>query len=52
MSQVTFEKEITRDGAVQAFMSLRRSAQANNLQDMSLDEINAEIEAARSENSK
>lgn len=46
------EKEITREGAVQALMSLRKSAQANNLQDMSLDEINAEIAAARSESGK
>ena len=41
------ETGITREGAMQAFTSLRRSAEANNLQDMTLDEINAEIDAAR-----
>lgn len=46
------ETGVTRDGAMQAFMSLRNSAEENNLQDMSLDEINAEINEARSENKK
>lgn len=41
------ENEITREGAVQSFMALRKSAQENGLQDMSLDDINAEISAAR-----
>lgn len=41
------ETEITREGAMQAFMTLRKSAEENGLQDMSLDEINAEINAAR-----
>lgn len=43
------ENEITREGAMQAFMTLRQSADANGLQDLSLDEINAEISAARNE---
>ena len=41
------DTEITREGAMQAFMSLRKSAEINGLQDMSLDEINAEIRAVR-----
>lgn len=43
------DTEITREGAMQAFEALRRSAEANGLQDISLDEINAEIDAARNE---
>ena len=46
------DNEITREGAMQAFMALRKSAEANGLQDMSLDEINAEINAARSGDNK
>ena len=42
------DNEITREGAMQAFMALRKSAEVNGLHDMSLDEINAEINAARS----
>ena len=41
-------QEITREGALQAFMSLRSQAQANGLTDMSLQEINEEINLARS----
>lgn len=41
--------EVTRDGALKAFMALRKSAEHNGLQDMSLDEINAEIELSRNE---
>lgn len=44
--------EVTREGAMQAFMALRKSAEDNGLQDMSLDEINAEISAARNGASK
>lgn len=36
----------TNDG-LKAFQSLRRQAKANGLQDMSLDEINAEITQSR-----
>jgi len=43
----TMETEITREGAMQAFKALRRSAETNSLQEISLDEINAEIDAAR-----
>lgn len=46
------ETETSRERAMQAFMSLRKSAEENNLQDMSLDEINAEINAARNEHQK
>ncbi|MBR7084082.1 MAG: type II toxin-antitoxin system RelB/DinJ family antitoxin [Oscillospiraceae bacterium] len=41
------EPEITKEGAYQAFMLLRKSAEINGLQDMSIDEINAEINAVR-----
>lgn len=44
--------EVTREGAMQAFMALRKSAEDNGLQDMSLDEINAEISAVRNVDSK
>lgn len=46
------EAEVTRESAMQAFMTLRQSAEANHLQDMPLDEINAEIHAARNEDHK
>ncbi len=35
--------EITREGAMQAFMDLRNQAKANGVSDMSLEEINKEI---------
>lgn len=38
----------TTDG-MQAFLALRRQAEENGIADMSLDEINAEIRAARKE---
>lgn len=41
------ETEITREGALNAFMALRKSAEENGVQDMTLEEINAEISAAR-----
>lgn len=44
--------EVTREGSMQAFMALRKSAEDKGLQDMSLDEINAEISAARNGASK
>ena len=43
--------EITREGALHAFQRLRASAKANNLQDMTLDEINEEIRLTRTERS-
>ncbi|MBR5950869.1 MAG: type II toxin-antitoxin system RelB/DinJ family antitoxin [Actinomycetaceae bacterium] len=39
----------TRQKTMDAFMSLRNYAQENGIADMSLDEINAEIRAARQE---
>lgn len=39
--------DITKEGALNAFMAIRKSAEQNCLQDMSLDEINAEISAVR-----
>ena len=44
------EKEITSESALKAFYTLRSEAEKNNLQDMTLDEINAEIKSAREEN--
>ena len=41
------EKKVSREEGLKAFYALRKSAEENNLQDMTLDEINAEIEAAR-----
>ena len=41
------ETDITRDGAMQAFMALRAQAKDNGIADMSLDEINREIALAR-----
>ena len=43
------KSEITHDGALQAFQRLRARAKANDLQDMTLDEINEEIRLARTE---
>lgn len=39
----------TRERGYNAFLSLRKSAKDNGVQDWTLDEINAEINAARSE---
>ena len=41
------EPEITREGAMNAFMALRAEAKANGVSDLSLDEINEEIRQAR-----
>ena len=41
------EPEITREGAMQAFLSLRAQATENFPQGMTLDEINEEIHKAR-----
>ena len=42
------ETQITRSGAIQAFEALRAQARANGVTGMTLEEINAEIEKARS----
>jgi addiction module RelB/DinJ family antitoxin len=44
---VSPEPEITREKAMQAFMSLRAQAEKNFPQGMALDEINEEIRKAR-----
>lgn len=44
---VSLEPEITREKAMQAFMSLRGQSEKNFPQGMSLDEINEEIRRAR-----
>lgn len=43
------ETDITREGALQAFMALRAQAKDNGVADMSLDDINEEIHLARME---
>lgn len=43
------ESNITREGAMQAFTALRAQAKDNGITDMSLDEINREINLARME---
>ncbi|HBN56723.1 MAG TPA: type II toxin-antitoxin system antitoxin, RelB/DinJ family [Lachnospiraceae bacterium] len=43
------EKDITREGAMQAFKALRAQARENGVADMNLDEINKEIGLARME---
>ena len=43
------ESKITREDAINAFRLLRAQAKANGVSDMSLDEINDEIKAARTE---
>ena len=54
MAQSTFnirlnESPITREGAMQAFAALRTEAKANGVSDMSIDDINQEIDLARRE---
>ena len=44
---VSPETNITREKAMEAFLSLREQASKNNLQDLTLDEINHEIKLAR-----
>lgn len=44
---VSSEEDITREKAMQAFLSLRSQAQKNFPQGMSLDEINEEIHKSR-----
>ncbi|MBR1494679.1 MAG: type II toxin-antitoxin system RelB/DinJ family antitoxin [Acidaminococcaceae bacterium] len=43
------EQEVTREGAMKAFIALREEAARNGLADMSLEEINNEIDRARYE---
>ena len=43
------ESNITREGAMQAFMALRAQAKDNGITDMSLEDINKEINLARME---
>jgi DNA-damage-inducible protein J len=46
MAQATSE-EVTRASGLQAFLALRSEAEKNGIQDLSLDEINEEIQQAR-----
>ena len=46
------ETDITREGALQAFMALRAQAKDNGVSDMSLDDINREIDLAREESTE
>lgn len=41
------ETDITREGAMQSFNALRAQAKENGIADMSLDDINKEIQLAR-----
>ena len=50
--EIAARPEITREKGRQAFYALRAQAKENGLQDMSLDEINAEIRAARNGKAK
>lgn len=43
------ETTISREGAMQAFATLRAEAKANGVSDMSTDDINKEIDLARRE---
>lgn len=43
------ETDITREGAMQAFNALRAQARENGVADMSLDDINKEINLTRAE---
>lgn len=43
------ETDITREGAMRAFMALRAQAKDNGISDMTLNEINNEINLARKE---
>lgn len=46
------ESNITRESAMQAFNALRKEAQDNGINDMTLDEINDEIRLSRMEVNK
>ena len=43
------ETDITREGAMQTFNALRAQARKNGVADMSLDDINKEINLTRAE---
>ena len=42
--------DITREGAITAFKQLRQQAKENGVSEMTLDEINEEIQNARNSN--
>jgi addiction module RelB/DinJ family antitoxin len=44
---VSAKQEVTRADGMQVFLALREEAKAQGLQDMSLEEINAEINESR-----
>ena len=46
---VSQKPDITKNDGLQAFMALREEAKNNGVQDLSLDDINAEINQARCE---
>ena len=45
---VSPKQDITRNDGMKAFMALREEAKVNGIQDLSLEEINAEINQVRS----
>ena len=45
--EIQASQEISRATGMQAFMALRKEAEENGIQDLSLDEINEEIRQAR-----
>lgn len=46
--EIAAPADTTRDDAIAAFWEMRKIAETNGLQDMTLNDINAEIEAVRS----
>ena len=46
--EIAAPADTTRDDAIAAFWEMRKIAEANGLQDMTFNDINAEIEAVRS----
>ena len=45
--EISSPKEVTKEGALQALAQLRKEAAKNGVSDLSLDEINQEIDLAR-----
>ena len=45
--EITAPADTVRDDAIAAFWEMRKIAEENGLQEMTLDDINAEIEAVR-----
>ena len=45
--EISSPADTTRDNAIYTFHEMRKIAEENGLQDMTLDEINTEIEAVR-----